>query len=289
MTLSRFITTAVSLCLLGLNQKCFAWTPLTPPKSASPKTTSILSRRGILTTTASAAAFFLTTAPATADEDKPVVNKKTYAYEKRDREGNKNAVIREDYWYSTGITPPRQLNSPLVLDDPKWNSFGSCETNGGDAAATNSCTYISLKQRQPAYSKYAFSINLGATEFQYLRQSLQDQDWKKAASYVFVNPDNRLPPPPLDALTKMVLFASSMLTSPNFSGVSRELLVARFYVNEFKFAIGEIQDSIVKKDQERALAAWEFGRDSYNSYTQVVNRQIVPKVGDPLPLIEFKK
>ena len=273
-----------SIFLLGLVQKNSAWTPLSTSETAITKASSSISRRSALTTAANAAAFVLTTAPSTTNavEDTP----KQYAFEKRDRDGNKNAVIREDYWYSTGITPPRQLNSPLVLDDPKWNSFGACETNGGDAAATNSCTYISLKQRQPAYSKYAFSITLGATEFQYLRNALQDQDWSKAASYVFANSDkNQLPPPSIDALTKMVLFASLMLSSPNFSGVSRELLVARFYANEFKYAILQVQDAIAAKDQARALAAWDFGKDSYNSYTQVVNRQIVPKVGDPLPLI----
>lgn len=274
-------TFIASIFLLGLVQKSSAWTPLSTPETAITRTSSV-SRRGALTTAANAAAFLLTTAPATAAaEDTP----KQYSFEKRDRDGNKNAVIREDYWYSTGVTPPRQLNSPLVLDDPKWNSFGACETNGGDAAATNSCTYISLKQRQPAYSKYAFSITLGATEFQNLRKALQDQEWNKAASYVFVNSDSKMPPATTDALTKMVLFASLMLSSPNFSGVSRELLVARFYANEFKYAISQVQDAIVAKDQARALAAWDFGKDSYNSYTQVVNRQIVPKVGDPLPLI----
>jgi hypothetical protein len=262
-------------------QVCLGWTPLL----SSPEVPSLISRRDALTT-ASIASFgtvllvFPTSAMATEEAADP------YRYELRDRNMNKDAVIREDFWYSKGVTPPRKLNSPLILDDPKWNAFGSCETTGGGTSATNSCTYISLKQRQPAYSKYAFSITQGAKEFQQLKAILQAQDWNKAATFVFVNPNTNLPPPPVDAQLKMVLFASAMLTSPNFSGSSKELLVARFYVNEFKFAVTEVGNAIQNQDATRALAAWEFGKDSFNSYSQVINRQIVPKVGDPFPRIE---
>ena len=36
---------------------------------------------------------------------------------------------------------------------------------------------------------------------------------------------------------------------------------------------------------ELATGAWEFGKDSWNSYLAVVNPQIVPKVGEPFELI----
>jgi hypothetical protein len=88
------------------------------------------------------------------------------------------------------------------------------------------------------------------------------------------------PPPPVDALLKMVLFASGMLTSPNYSGPSKRLLIARFYANEAGFAIQEIKDAIDAGDQQRAIAAWEFGKDSWNSYFQIVNDSISVKVGD---------
>ena len=57
----------------------------------------------------------------------------------------------------------------------------------------------------------------------------------------------------VDALLKMALFASGMLTSPNYSGPSRELLVARFYVNEADFATKEIASAIKTRDAKRAL------------------------------------
>lgn len=189
-----------------------------------------------------------------------------------------------------GKNPPRSLNGPLKLDDPQWNAFGSCETTEG-GAASNSCTYVSLKQRIPAYSKYAYGIGMGAKEFQLLGKSLQeasrtngDKAWQTAATYVTTLPSTP-PPPPVDALLKMVLFASQMLTAPTYSGPSRELLVARFYANETSFALKEIAAAIEAKDAQRALLAWDFGKDSWNSYYQVVNGKISPKVGDKFELI----
>ncbi|CAB9498549.1 expressed unknown protein [Seminavis robusta] len=264
-----------------LPQACLGWTSSSSSSASSPESTSwSASRRDALRSVIGSSAALLLPNLAVADDEDP------YRFERRDRNGNKEAVIREDYWYSSGVTPPRRLASSLKMDDPKWNAFGSCETTGSGSAATNSCTYISLKQRQPAYSKYAFSITQGAKEFQQLKPLLQQKDWNRAASYVFVNANTNLPPAPVDAQLKMVLFASLMLTSPNYSGPAKELLVARFYVNEFKYAVTEIASAIQEQDAPRALAAWEFGKDSFNSYSQVVNRQITAKVGDPLPFIE---
>jgi len=301
---SLFLISA-AIGLFAPPQLCWSWTFSSSPQSSTKKSASIIqrqeknsiavSRRHALTTGITAAAtltsgLWVPFSPALADDDDapppqpPVVYTK---YETRDRNSNKNAIIREDYWYTTGVAPPRKLNSPLVLDDPKWNAFGSCTTTGENAGGTNSCTYISLKQRQPAYSKYGFTIAQGARDFQQLKTILQQQDWKLAANLVVTSPDTRdLPPPTVDALLKMVLFASSMLTSPNFSGPARELLVARFYANEYKFALDELSDAILARDLPRAQAAWDFGKDSFNSYAQVVNRQIVPKVGDPFSFIE---
>ncbi|KAL3942653.1 MAG: hypothetical protein SGBAC_003201 [Bacillariaceae sp.] len=209
-------------------------------------------------------------------------------YEFRDRKSNKNALVREDYYYMMGRTPPRALQNALRLDDPQFNAFGACQTQA-DGSSANSCTYVSLKQRIPAYSKYAFSIGLGAKEFVQLKGVLQECQtnpgaWQKAATFVETLPASP-PPPPVDALLKMALFGSSMLTSPNYSGPSKELLVARFYVNEASYATEEIAAAIETKDAKRALEAWEFGKDSWNSYFQIVNDKISPKVGDKFDLI----
>jgi hypothetical protein len=204
-----------------------------------------------------------------------------YPYESRDRQNNKDALIRDDYWYMMGKTPPRRMGEGMMKsDNPQWNTFGSCETTG----STNSCTYVSLKQRIPAYSKYAFLIRLGSKDFFKIRNEIEAEHWD-AAKLLLLPSSSSVPPPAIDALLKMILLASSLLTSPNYSGPNRELLVARFYVNECAFATKELSLAIETKDRNRALAAWEFGRDSWNSYFTIVNRQINDKVGDKFELI----
>jgi hypothetical protein len=217
-----------------------------------------------------------------------------YDFHNRNRQNNAGAVIRDDYWYVLGQTPPQLLTAPIVGDDPQWNAFGSCTTSTG----TNSCTYVSLSQRSAAYTKYASSIAYGARDYQQLGTHLasfrpNDDDsgtsnedwWRRALLYVQTEPG--VPPPPaVDAELKMVLLATALLTSPNFPGPSRPLLVARFYANEVRFAHRQIQAALVQRDYLRARQAYDFGRDSWNSYFQVVARTIVPKVGEPfIPIV----
>jgi len=247
---------------------------LTPP--CLPLQGHVVDRRQAIGAAGTTAASFLVLSmPSLAADDIP--------YEARNRNGNKQALIREDYWYMMGKTPPRRLKD-LPPDDPEANVWGSCRTDTG-----NSCTYVPLKQRIPAYSKYAFNIALGAKEYQQVGSILKlaskdDSAWGRA--YTLVDPDQSPPPPANDALLKMALFASAMLTTPNYSGPPRDLLVARFYVNEADFATKEMARAIEEKDSDRALKAYEFGKDSWNSYLNIVNRGIVPKVGDPIPLIQ---
>lgn len=245
---------------------------------------SLTRRRALLSIASSATTAslqFSTTNPCQAN-DSPYY----FSYETRDRKGNKDSVIKEDYWYMLGKTPPRRLDAPLKGDDPQWNAFGACTSS---ATGGNSCTYVPLKQRSTAYSKYSFAISDGAKEYQKLGQLLQkaaatsstDEVWQEAASYLTTQ-QGYPPPAILDAELKMVLFATALLTSPNFPGPYRELLVARFYVNEAHFAAKEMKHAIDDRDDTRALQAWNFGKDSWNSYFEVVNRSIVPKVGEKL-------
>lgn len=237
-----------------------------------------LSRRQIFGSAANAVALIGTwplIANAESAEDLATLDKLHF----RDRKSNKGTLIREDYWFMMGKTPPRKLDGPLITDDPEFNAFGSCETSQENGGGSNSCTYVSLKQRIPTYSKYGFIIGLGAKEYSMIGNSLRKGDLKGAVPYLLTEP-SQPPPPSVDALLKMVLFASGMLTSPNYSGPSKRLLIARFYANEVGFAIEEIKDAIDAQDQQRAIAAWEFGKDSWNSYFQIVNDSISVKVGD---------
>lgn len=169
------------------------------------------------------------------------------------------------------LTPPRTRASECTKS----------ETTG------NSCVYVSLKQRQPAYGKYAFSIQLGMDEYARLGRLLRgpNPNWDEAARLVDPGHESRMPSPAVDAQLKMALFATQMLTSPNYSGVARELLVCRYYVNECSYALREMGMAIEECDAASALGLWEFGKDSWNSYLSIVNRAISPKVGDQFDMI----
>ena len=54
---------------------------------------------------------------------------------------------------------------------------------------------------------------------------------------------------------------------------------------EASFALDAIAAAVAAEDPAAARSAYEFGRDSWNSYLAVVNRAIVEKVGDKLPPI----
>ncbi len=53
---------------------------------------------------------------AFAEEDIKVTN---YAFESRNRNKNKNALIRDDIWYFSGQTPPRMIDLRNLPEGPK--------------------------------------------------------------------------------------------------------------------------------------------------------------------------
>ena len=89
-----------------------------------------------------AAVCFLPNSSVMAEDDSP------YQYQTRDRNKNKDALIREDYWYFSGKRPPRRLNiDDFPANDPTWNTWGECTKS---ESTGNSCVYVSLKQRVPS-------------------------------------------------------------------------------------------------------------------------------------------
>uniref|UniRef100_A0A7S2HEF0 Uncharacterized protein n=1 Tax=Helicotheca tamesis TaxID=374047 RepID=A0A7S2HEF0_9STRA len=224
----------------------------------------------------------LSPSPAFSDDDTTTTAQKI-AFEKRNRNSNKNAIIREDFWYMFNRVPPRKLD-PNVLpkDDPKWNAWGTCAP--GSDNTSNSCTYVPLKLRSAGYSKYAFLISLASREYQTLGKILEKEKdsiaWDEAASLVDQGGSGQVPSAVCDAIRKMVLLATALLTSPNYSGPNIDLFVARYYVNEVAYAASQVKNAIEARDVATARDAWEYGKDSWNSYYVVVNRAIVPKVGE---------
>ena len=76
-----------------------------------------------------------------------------------------------------------------------------------------------------------------------------------------------------------------MLISPNNLREKKECALATFYVNEASFAIDKIAQAAAAQDATAAQEAWEFGKDSWNSFLAVINPSIVPKVGDKFEFI----
>ena len=76
-----------------------------------------------------------------------------------------------------------------------------------------------------------------------------------------------------------------MLVSPNNLREKREQSLATFYVNEASYALDQLAAAAEARDGRLAAASWEFGKDSWNSYLAVINKAVVPKVGEPFELI----
>ena len=64
--------------------------------------------------------------------------------------------------------------------------------------------------------------------------------------------------------------------------LGREILVARYYINEFHYATERIAELLGADEIDWTAAAdlWRLGADSYNSFFVCVNKAIVPKVGE---------
>ena len=147
------------------------------------------------------------------------------------------------------------------------------------ARVDTSCTYVPLK-RHDGYSKYSQRIERGFRGFRALKDTLKRGDWEAAAAQVEPAARGHAPSPTVDMLLKAALLASQLLVSPNNLKEIQEAALARFYVNEAAFALELISRAVAKQDREAALFAYDFGRDSWNSYIAVVNRAIPEKVGD---------
>ncbi|KAG8465407.1 hypothetical protein KFE25_002714 [Diacronema lutheri] len=196
----------------------------------------------------------------------------------RDRGSNAGSIITKDYYYENGVLPPRKLRlGQLPTDEPKFNAWGSC--------VENSCTYVPLQRRYEGYKKYADDVALGSAAFAQLRARITGGEWASVSAAVARGDaaTNRPTGPVSNALVRAVLLGNALLISEN-SNDQRDALLARFYVNEAGFAAEELRAASAAADAGRALAAWELGMDSWQSYFEVVNRAIVPKVGSKFAL-----
>jgi hypothetical protein len=181
---------------------CAIWVlvSIAPSQALQPSQTKpALSRRSVFQSIIGAASSTILlhpNNPATAQEESTTP---AYDFENRDRKKNKDAIIREDYWYFSGKKPPRRLDiDAFPANDPTWNAWGECTKS---EVSGNSCVYVSLKQRIPAYGKYAYSISYGASDYAKLGKILRSSNinWNEAAQLVDPGLDTRMPSPAVDS------------------------------------------------------------------------------------------
>ena len=200
--------------------------------------------------------------------------------EKRDRGLNEKALIANDFYFVTGRKPPRVLDvQNLPRDDPKWNAWGEC-ASGSDGS--NACTYIPLKQRYDAYSKHGLTVRAASEDLVDLGQALRKKDLNTASFLLDSGEKGKAPSSLRQASRKALLLADGLLISANSGSLGREVLVARYYINEFHYATERIAEILSVDDVDWASASelWRLGADSYNSFFVCVNKAIVPKVGE---------
>ena len=201
--------------------------------------------------------------------------------ENRDRGLNEKALISTDFYFVTGRRPPRVLDvQNLPRDDPKWNAWGEC-ASGSDGS--NACTYIPLKQRYDAYSRHGSTVMAAAEDLADLAElgrALKQRDLAAAALLLDNGEKVKAPSALRSASRKALLLADGLLISANSGGLGREILVARYYVNEFHYATERIMLASDDVDWGAVSDLWRLGADSYNSFFVCVNKAVVPKVGE---------
>eukprot|EP00960_Hanusia_phi_P007995 228996-Hanusia_phi.AAC.5 len=181
-------------------------------------------------------------------------------------------ITEQDFPYLKGRYPPRRLDLENAPQQGKDKLLAESRDSFLDEAQ-DSCQYVPIKQRYDGYKKYKNAINQGSELLRQLHDSLgnpmSDEDKKKAEKL----------------LRRAVLLADLLLISENY-GTSNEALVSRFYVNEAYYASLQLAEASKKGDAERSKEMWELWRDSWNSYLIIINRAIVPKVGEKFQLIK---
>ena len=114
-------------------------------------------------------------------------------YNRRPRTMGKDVLIPGDYYYIYGTVPPRQISAPNI-EQPKFNTFGSC--------VDNSCTYVPIQQRYSAYTKYELRLSRGLRIFSELKGAIERRDWTAVAAGVYRGEAGTPPSPAVDALLK---------------------------------------------------------------------------------------
>ena len=170
---------------------------------------------------------------------------------------NGNVLFKQDHYFKFGVAPA--WIEPESVEFPKTMPFTLSQ------------------QRYDALKKYGTRVQSGLQQLVAIRDIIADSTNNnnladrisndlKADAYQF---------------RPMGLLANNFLASEN-TGTTNELLLSRWYINEMYLQITDIQ---LSKDSKDAMNHYENAKKAANSYIQLMNRVITPKVGDKLPFL----
>ncbi|CAJ1930693.1 unnamed protein product [Cylindrotheca closterium] len=164
---------------------------------------------------------------------------------------NSNVIFGQDYYYKFGT-------APTWIED-------------GNTDFPKTMPFTPSQQRYDTLKKYGERVRRGVVEISSIGKKIESNEFNSildgSAPEYFIRP--------------MGLMANGFLASEN-TGTTNELLLGRWYINEIALDIDDIKNA---KSKQEALSAFSAAKKATNSYLSLVNRVIIPKVGDKLELI----
>lgn len=164
---------------------------------------------------------------------------------------NSNVIFAQDYYFKFGTAAPWIENGNT--DFPKTMPFTPSQ------------------QRYDAMKKYRERVEKGISQLASLREVIEKGEFNNildaSAPEYYIRP--------------MGLMANNFLASEN-TGTTNELLLARWYINEIYLDIDDIKNAPSKQE---AMFAYDAAVKAMNSFLVMLNRVIIPKVGDKLELL----
>ena len=168
----------------------------------------------------------------------------------------------------------RNDNSNVLFSQDNYFKFGAAaqwtETDSTDFP--KKMPFVLSQQRYDGLKKYRSKVDIAKSSLLKLGSITSAED-------VPLSDD------PSYQLRAMGLLANSFLASEN-TGVSNELMLARWYVNEIYLRIGDYRRALISGDDEDAKFSYQCMIKAMNSYLTLLNRSITSKVGDPFTYVE---
>ncbi|CAH0375609.1 unnamed protein product [Pelagomonas calceolata] len=98
--------------------------------------------------------------------------------------------------------------------------------------------------RYDAYSKHGLTVRAASEDLADLGQALRKKDLNTASFLLDSGEKGKAPSSLRQASRKALLLADGLLISANSGSLGREVLVARYYINEFHYATERIADML---------------------------------------------